>query len=145
LGAYAGRVLHIGASGSGLQLKLVNQLLVTCHVAAAAEASAMIRRLNLPLAMAADVLNAGWGASAMLARSLQRLQNGNLGESDSTIGGLLEPQRLLRDLALEAGISLSTTSAAAQMFSAACDSGNGSADLAAMVLVAEATALPVDG
>jgi 3-hydroxyisobutyrate dehydrogenase-like beta-hydroxyacid dehydrogenase len=144
-GAYAQRVVYIGASGTGLQLKLVNQLLVTCHVAAAAEASAMIRRLNLPLSPSAEVLNAGWGASAMLARSLQRLQNGDLGESGATIGGLAEPQRLLRDLAQEAGVSLPTTSAAAQLFRAACDSGKGSADLAAMVLVAEASALPLDG
>ena len=143
--AYAGRVRHIGPSGSGLQLKLVNQLLVTCHVAAAAEASAMIRRLNLSLAASAEVLNAGWGASAMLARGLQRLQAGDLGVSEATIGGLIEPQRLLRDLAQEAGVPLPTTSAAARMFREACDSGNGSLDLAAMVLVAEAAALPVDG
>jgi 3-hydroxyisobutyrate dehydrogenase-like beta-hydroxyacid dehydrogenase len=143
-GAYAGRVLHIGASGSGLQLKLVNQLLVTCHVAAAAEASAMIQRLDLPLAASAQVLNAGWGASAMLARTLRRLQSGDLGVSEATIGGLIEPQRLLRDLAQEAGVTLSTAAAAAQMFTDACEAGNESADLAAMVLVADAGASPVD-
>ena len=49
LHAYAGRVCHIGGPGTGLQLKLVNQLLVSCHVAAAAEATAMIRRLGLPI------------------------------------------------------------------------------------------------
>src|SRR5258708_12951361 len=92
----------MGASGSGVQLKLGNQLLVTCHVAAAAEASAMIRRLNLPLAPSAEVLNAGWGASAMLTRSLQRLQDGELGVSEATIGGLIEPQRPFRDLAQQA-------------------------------------------
>jgi 3-hydroxyisobutyrate dehydrogenase-like beta-hydroxyacid dehydrogenase len=142
--AYLGRVLHVGASGAGLQLKLVNQLLVTCHVAAAAEASALIRRLDLPLATSAEVLNAGWAASAMLARSLQRLQDGELGVSDATIGGLIEPQRLIRDLAEEAGVSLATTSAAARMFTEASDAGNGAADLAAMVLTAEAAGTPVD-
>ena len=105
----------------------------------------MIQRLDLPLAASAEVLNAGWGASAMLARTLRRLQSGDLGVSEATIGGLIAPQRLLRDLAQEAGVTLSTAAAAAQMFTDACEAGNESADLAAMVLVAEASALPLDG
>ncbi|HXA42757.1 MAG TPA: NAD(P)-dependent oxidoreductase [Candidatus Solibacter sp.] len=138
LHAYAGRLSHIGPSGAGLELKLVNQLLVSCHVAAAAEASALIRRLNLPLEASAEVLNAGWGGSAMLARSLQRLRHGELGVSEATIGGLLEPQALLRDLARDVGLNLTAMPAAAEMFRRACEAGSGSLDLAAMVLTAEA-------
>src|SRR5579864_5200533 len=37
LQTYAGRLSYVGQSGAGLELKLVNQLLVSCHVAAAAE------------------------------------------------------------------------------------------------------------
>lgn len=138
VGAYSARLLHIGPSGTGLQLKLVNQLLVSCHVAAAAEASALLRRLNLPLETAAEVLNAGWAGSAMLARSLKRLQDGELGISEASIGGLLEPQALLADLMHAAGLTLTTTAAATEMFRRASEAGNGSLDLAAMVLTAEA-------
>src|SRR5438132_1024254 len=82
-------------AGAGLQLKLVNQLLVSCHVAAAAEAAAMIRRLGLPIRAASEVLNAGWAASAMLNRSLSRLRDERSDTSEATIGGLVEPQQLV--------------------------------------------------
>ena len=138
LRAYAGRVVHIGPSGAGLQLKLVNQLLVSCHVAAAAEASAMIRRLDLPIEKAAEVLNAGWAASAMLNRGLTRLREDDLDKSEATIGGLVEPQQLVESLASEAGLSLTLMPVVSQMFRAACDEGMGSQDLAAMVRLVEA-------
>jgi 3-hydroxyisobutyrate dehydrogenase-like beta-hydroxyacid dehydrogenase len=141
LRAYAAMVVHIGPSGTGLQLKLVNQLLVSCHVAAAAEATAMIRRLDLPIEKAAEVLNAGWAASAMLNRGLNRLREDALDKSEATIGGLVEPQELVATLAAEAGLSLTLMPVVSQMFKAACDAGMGSQDLAAMVRLVEAVSV----
>jgi 3-hydroxyisobutyrate dehydrogenase-like beta-hydroxyacid dehydrogenase len=130
---YASRVAHVGPAGAGLQLKLINQLLVSCHVAAAAEAAALVQRLNLPLQSASDALNAGWAASAMLERGLSRLRDQELGISDVSIGGLVEPQRLVEQLADEAGLSLTLMPVVSQMFQDACADGMGGLDLAAMV------------
>jgi 3-hydroxyisobutyrate dehydrogenase-like beta-hydroxyacid dehydrogenase len=144
LRAYAGRVCHIGGSGTGLQLKLVNQLLVSCHVAAAAEATAMIRRLGLPIDAASEVLNAGWAASAMLDRSLARIRDGLLDTSKATIGGLVEPQQLVAQLAAEAGLKLTLMPAASEMFREASALGLGGKDLAALThLVEQQTQLEV--
>jgi 3-hydroxyisobutyrate dehydrogenase/2-hydroxy-3-oxopropionate reductase len=144
LHAYAGRVCHIGGLGTGLQLKLVNQLLVSCHVAAAAEATALIRRLGLPIEAASEVLNAGWAASAMLDRSLSRLRDGLPDTSEATIGGLVEPQQLVAQLIAEAGLTLTLMPAASEMFREASAIGLGDKDLAALVqLVDQPTQLEV--
>jgi 3-hydroxyisobutyrate dehydrogenase-like beta-hydroxyacid dehydrogenase len=137
LHAYAGRISHIGGPGTGLQLKLVNQLLVTCHVAAASEATAMIRRLGLPIEAASDVLNSGWGASAMLNRNLSRLRDDLLDTSEATIGGLVEPQQLVAQLVAEAGLTLTLMPAASEMFRDAVALGLETQDLAALFRVLE--------
>ncbi|MGH2779300.1 MAG: NAD(P)-dependent oxidoreductase [Actinomycetota bacterium] len=140
LNAYAGRVCHIGGSGTGLQLKLVNQLLVSCHVAAAAEATAMIRRLGLPIEAASEVLNAGWAASAMLNRSLSRMRDGLPETSEATIGGLVEPQQLVAQLVAAAGLELSLMPAASEMFQEASANGLGDKDLAVLFRLVEQSA-----
>jgi 3-hydroxyisobutyrate dehydrogenase-like beta-hydroxyacid dehydrogenase len=104
LARYADRIHLVGGSGAGLELKLVNQMLVSCHVAAAAEAAAVLRRRGLPLDIAREVLGSGWAASTMLERTLTRLLDDDTVGTGATIGGLLEPQRLARELA-EAGVS----------------------------------------
>lgn len=133
LGSYAARIRYIGDSGAGLELKLVNQLLVSCHVAAAAEAIAILRQLRLPLDVASEVLNAGWAASAMLDRSLTRHRDELSEESDVTIGGLVEPQRLAAQLAAGLGLDLTLLPTVAKLFADASMNGMAKKDLAALV------------
>jgi 3-hydroxyisobutyrate dehydrogenase-like beta-hydroxyacid dehydrogenase len=132
IGQYATTVRHLGPSGAGLKLKLVNQLLVSCHVAAAAEATALLRRLDLPLDTAGEILNSGWAASTMLARALEKIREDRLNASEATIGGLVEPQALAQALAEQAGLSLTVFPAATELFLASCASGLGTHDLAAL-------------
>ena len=143
LASYAAVVRRIGGSGSGQQLKLVNQLLVSCHVAAAAEAAALIRRLGIPTDAASEVLNSGWAASAMLERSLGRLRDELLDISEATIGGLVEPQQLVGQLAADKGLSLPLLATASSMFREACAGGMGPMDLAALVRSVETGSAPV--
>jgi 3-hydroxyisobutyrate dehydrogenase-like beta-hydroxyacid dehydrogenase len=96
--AYASHVVHVGPAGAGLELKLVNQLLVSCHAAAAAEAEELIRHMEIRLDVAASVLSASWASSAMLSRLFQRRQAGSAAPSEATIGGLYAPQQLVREL-----------------------------------------------
>jgi 3-hydroxyisobutyrate dehydrogenase-like beta-hydroxyacid dehydrogenase len=142
VGHYATTVRHVGPPGAGLKLKLINQILVSCHVAAAAEATALIRRLDLPLDVAAEILNSGWAASTMLERSLDRIRHDRLDESDATIGGLVEPQDLAQTLAEQAGVSLTVFPAATQLFRAACAGGQGTHDLAALAAAVDSRSGP---
>jgi 3-hydroxyisobutyrate dehydrogenase-like beta-hydroxyacid dehydrogenase len=127
--AYAARVLRAGPVGAGLTLKLVNQLLVTCHVSAAAEAERLLSRLDLAPDVAADVLTASWGDSAMLRRMFTKRAISDPGRSEATIGGLREPQRLLAELLTHHGLESPVTVSAMSMFDAACAQGRGSDDL----------------
>jgi 3-hydroxyisobutyrate dehydrogenase-like beta-hydroxyacid dehydrogenase len=129
---YAATVRHVGPSGAGLQLKLINQILVSCHVAAAAEATALIQRLDLPLDVATEILTSGWASSTMLERSLERVRLNPLDESEVTIGGLIEPQALAHALAGQAGVPLTVFPAATELFRAAVAGGRGAHDLAAL-------------
>ncbi|MDX6273221.1 MAG: hypothetical protein QOJ92_431 [Frankiales bacterium] len=138
LSTYAEHCLRVGGSGSGVALKLVNQLLVTCHLSAAAEAAALIEAFQLDPAVSQQVLNSGWAASAMLARSLPLVAAGSLESAGATVGGLLEVQRLVREMTTEHDLDLATFAQACQMFQAAAAAGWANHDPASLVEVLRA-------
>lgn len=135
LACYSQRVVHIGASGSGLQLKLVNQLLVSCHVAAAAEAAALVRRLPLPHEAAIDVLTSGWASSAMLSRCLPAALGNASQQGGASVGGLHELGDLISALAAEVDMEPTVYSAAARLLRTAESIGLGGQELASLVKV----------
>lgn len=132
LSGYASRIRHVGGQGAGLELKLVNQMLVSCHVAAAAEAVALLQRREVDLEVAREVLGSGWAASTMLERTLTRLTRAPHEPSGATLAGLLEPQRLAAELAAQAGMPLALLPAAQALFVRARDLGLGGHDLSGL-------------
>lgn len=133
LGAYCSSIVHTGASGSGERLKLINQLLVSVHVAAAAEASALIIREGIDPNIAHRVLMGGWAASAMLDRTLPRAARGDFANSGATVGKLIEVQPLVAEMLRHAGVASPMFSAAQQQFDTTADAGGTDLDLAALV------------
>ena len=127
--AYAATIVHVGPVGAGLTVKLVNQLLVTCHVAAATEAERLLQQLGVARESAEAVLTSSWGDSAMLRRLFARRAAHLHGPSEATIGGLHEPQRLLEGLLAAHGVEAPVTAAAMRLFDAARAEGRGSDDL----------------
>jgi 3-hydroxyisobutyrate dehydrogenase-like beta-hydroxyacid dehydrogenase len=139
LAGYAARICHVGGSGAGLQLKLVNQLLVSTHVAAAAEAVALLKKLATPIDVATEVLTAGWAASVMLERALARSAEDPTTTSAASIGGLIEPQQLVAQLAADNDLALTVLPAAMDLFRRAVNAGSGPADVAALHATVTAT------
>ncbi len=127
--AYSSRVVHVGPAGTGLELKLVNQLLVSCHAAAAAEAAELLRRMGMPLDVAGAVLNASWADSAMLSRMFDRRLADENTPSEATVEGLAAPQRLVRELLAEHDFVPTVSNAALDAFAAARARGRGHQDL----------------
>ncbi|MCW2545472.1 MAG: 3-hydroxyisobutyrate dehydrogenase [Frankiales bacterium] len=127
--AYAARVVRVGPVGAGLTLKLVNQQLVTCHVAAAGEAERLLRELGVDSESASEVLTTSWGDSAMLRRLFTERARTDAPPSEATIGGLREPQRLLAELIGARGLDLPITNAAMSLFARACEQQRGADDL----------------
>ena len=62
-------VRHIGPTGTGTVVKLVNQLLVGIHSVAAAEAMVVGAKAGADPALVFEVVNSGWGHSFMLDRN----------------------------------------------------------------------------
>jgi 3-hydroxyisobutyrate dehydrogenase len=131
--AYSRDVVLVGPSGRGLELKVVNQLLVTVHMAAAAEAAALLSAMDIDVDSAQRVLDGGWGASAMVARELPRAVAGDFANVGASIGGLIEVQRLISESYASAGIEPRLLPVVRGLFAEAVESGWGALDPAALV------------
>jgi 3-hydroxyisobutyrate dehydrogenase-like beta-hydroxyacid dehydrogenase len=127
--------VRVGAVGSGLELKLVNQLLVSIHVAAAAEASALITRLGLDPEASKRVLMSGWAASTMLDHCLPATFTTDRTPAGASLGGLFEVQRLIVGLAASCELSLPVFDTAHEAFAEQVDAGAGSFHLAQLARV----------
>ena len=62
-------IWHVGPTGTGSAVKLVNQLLVAIHSLAAAEALLVGTKAGVDPQMLLDILRTSWGASFMLNRN----------------------------------------------------------------------------
>lgn len=133
--AYCSHVTHVGAAGAGLRLKLVNQLLVGIHLAAAGEAVRLLDRLGIDLGVAGSVLARGWAQSAMLDRTLDLLSAGRLTGTGATIGGMVEVQALVGALAVAERTAVPVFGAARAAFDAAVRAGGAAADPAALARI----------
>lgn len=120
---YLGAVHHIGQSGSGLRLKLVNQFLVSVHIAAAVEAAALLGIESIAVEKAMPVLMGGWAASAMLERELPRAMSANFESAGAAIGGLVPVQELVARSFEAAGVQSRLLPAVRGLFQQAVESG----------------------
>lgn len=119
LAAYCNRIVHVGESGAGVALKLVNQLLVAVHSVAAAEAGAMIRANNIDPSVAVDALMGGWAASRRLELQLVDTVNADYAPDGASVGSFLPILGLVRDALTSADMTSSLLDGVEQTWSAA--------------------------
>lgn len=130
-----GRLIeYMGPSGSGQGAKLVNQLLTAVHSAAAVEALYLGRRLGLDLDQLHRVLQASYGASRMLDRTVPVLQAENF-DSAFTVDVLAKDLRLIEALGHETSTPLPLGEAALALYRAGQNGGVGASDAAALVKI----------
>lgn len=137
LAAYLGAVHHVGPIGAGLRLKLVNQLLVSVHMVAAAEAGALLLQAGADARVAQTVLGSGWAASAMLDRELPRILAGDHAATGAAIGGLLHVQQLVADAFAGSGVPSRLLPPVRAVFAEAVAAGLADDDPAALVRMYE--------
>jgi 3-hydroxyisobutyrate dehydrogenase len=132
LRAYGRTIVRMGPIGAGSLTKLVNQLLTFVHGAAAAEAIGLAERLGLDLRSLGDVLQASFGQSRMLARTLGRVL-----ERDFEAGAPLrlygKDLRLVHELGHSANAALPMIGAASRVLEQAQAAGLSDQDIAALV------------
>jgi 3-hydroxyisobutyrate dehydrogenase len=132
------RVVHVGPTGSGALVKLVNNFLAGVQVAALAEAFAWMERTDLDRAKAVSFLMEGAAASPVTKVVAERI-----------IAADFSPNFLLRLMAKDLGyamdeargknLSLQTAGTALNRFREAISDGQGDEDMAAVVKAIRAT------
>ncbi|MET8428964.1 NAD(P)-dependent oxidoreductase [Nocardia sp. NPDC004860] len=132
LKSFGSRVTRVGGSGAGVELKLVNQLLVGAHMTAAAEAIRVLDRVGIDLGLAAEVLLSGWADSTMLRRAFTQLELDAVEHTGATISGMNEVLDLVNRLRDEARLSGPVLDATTASFRAAVACGAGDLDPAAL-------------
>jgi 3-hydroxyisobutyrate dehydrogenase len=132
LKAMGSAIIHVGPTGSGALLKLINNFLCAVQAVSLAEAMTLIERSGLDRGTALEVLLNGAPGSPMLKVVTSRINAGDF-----------EPNFLMRLMAKDLtyarhegalrGVALDTAGAALQTFERAIGEGYGERDLSAVV------------
>jgi 3-hydroxyisobutyrate dehydrogenase/2-hydroxy-3-oxopropionate reductase len=127
---------HVGHSGAGTVVKLVNQLLVAIHTSAASEALAFAVKAGATPQAVLDVIGSSFGASAMLNRNTPFIMARDF-DGRTSVNLILKDLGLIHDVgrAIEARMLL--TSLAEEIFKESRALGNGDLDMSATVLTLE--------
>jgi 3-hydroxyisobutyrate dehydrogenase len=132
LAAMSGQISHLGATGSGALMKLINNFLCGVQVASLAEAIAMAERSGLDVRQAAAVLSAGAPGSPLVKVVAQRMLD-RAYEPNFFVPLMAKDLRYAQQAFARAGIELPSASAAEARFVSADSAGLGQKDIAAVV------------
>jgi L-threonate 2-dehydrogenase len=126
------RAIHVGVAGQAMVLKLVANLLVAVHSAAAAEALSMVERAGLDVPQALELL----GSSAATSRMLE-VRGPLIAKRDFPAQMKLElfmkDLHLIQEAAGTLGAPIPLTDVAERLYAAAHAAGHGAEDLAVVV------------
>ncbi len=131
LSAFGDPIRRCGDLGAGQAIKLVNQLLVAIHTAAAAEAAAFGAKLGIEFETIGEVLGTSFGGSTMLARNLPRFASSDYTPA-TPVSLIRKDLTLIQDQAAEVGTPLSLGAIAGDLYNEATDQGLGGEDMAAL-------------
>jgi L-threonate 2-dehydrogenase len=126
------RAVYIGAAGQAMVLKLVANLLVAVHSAAAAEALHLARRAGLDPAVALEVLTGSAAGSRMLEVRGPLMVRGEY-PAQMKLDIFMKDLHLIQEAAAAAGAALPLTDTAERLFAAAAETGHGDEDLAVVL------------
>src|SRR5438105_1237715 len=128
--AFGKNIKLCGPAGAGQVVRLVNQLLVGVHAAAAMEAAVFGTKLGADPRVLLEVIGTSFGASTMLTRNLPRFISRDFTPA-SSIGLIAKDLGLIHDEARTAGAALFLGALAEQRFLEARARGLGDLDMAA--------------
>jgi putative dehydrogenase len=126
------RAVLVGGVGQAMTLKLVANLLVALHSAAAAEALTLARKAGLDLDIALDVLNSSAATSAMLKVRGPMIVRGHF-PAQMKLDLFMKDIHLMQEAAAAVGAPLPFTDLAEGLYGAAQTAGHGGEDLAVVV------------
>ena len=131
------RAVFVGRAGQAMVLKLVANLLVALHSAAAAEALLMARKAGLDLELVLDILGRSAASSRMLEVRGPLVARGEF-PPQMKLDLFMKDLHLIQDAARSVGAPLPLTDVAERLYAAALQAGHGGADLSVVVKALEA-------
>jgi 3-hydroxyisobutyrate dehydrogenase-like beta-hydroxyacid dehydrogenase len=135
LAAFARDSLDLGAFGNGSKLKLVANLLVAVHNAAAAEALLLAQRAGLDLRAALPALTAGAGTSRMLEVRGPLMLAGDYADASMRVRTFQKDLDIITGFARDLGCPTPQFAAATQLHQAALAEGHADEDTASVFAV----------
>lgn len=131
LDCFASEVAHVGANGTGLELKLITNRLLTTHLVAIAEAIVSIEKTSLSMDQCLTLLRAG-AVPRLLDYKARPM-------ADRDFSPMFTVDLMRKDLRLAAGElpPVALAAAAHEIVEATSASGLGDEDLAALISVVE--------
>jgi 3-hydroxyisobutyrate dehydrogenase-like beta-hydroxyacid dehydrogenase len=126
------RAVHVGRAGQAMALKLVANLLIALHSAAAAEALSLARAAGLDAGIALDVLRSSAATSRMLEVRGPLMVGGEF-PAQMKLDLFMKDLHLIQDAARAAGAPLPLTDVAERLYASAQAAGHGGDDLAAVI------------
>lgn len=125
-------ITHLGPSGSGQLVKLVNQVLVGCTFAALAESAALVRAAGLRPEEVLGALIGGRADSAVLREFFTKFAELDLTPT-GRLRNMVKDLESARDYARSVDVPLPITSAVSELHRWAVAAGHGDADNAALM------------
>ena len=126
------RAVFVGRPGQAMTLKLVANLLIALHSAAAAEALLLAKRAGLDLGLVLDVLTKSAATSRMLEVRGPLMARREF-PPQMKLDLFMKDLHLIQDAAREIGTPLPLTDVAERLYAAVHAAGHGAEDLAVVV------------
>lgn len=133
------KIYLLGPSGSGSVIKLINQLLVAIHVAAAAEAVVMGVKAGADPNTILEVIGNSFGGSAMLKRAIPMVSQRNF-KAGTPVNLILKDLATISDVCSDVGARMLLGKVAESVFGEARVAGLGDNDMVAVFKTFESTA-----
>jgi 3-hydroxyisobutyrate dehydrogenase len=135
LSVMARGIVHVGPTGSGALLKLVNNFMSGLQAVVLAEALALIERSGLDRATALEVLLNGAPGSPLVKTLTPRMTERAYTPPNFSLRLMMKDLTYAREEAARLGVSLETATCALSLFERSLAAGHGDLDFSAVVEV----------
>lgn len=129
-------LIHLGPTGSGALMKLINNFLCGVQAASFAEALALVEASGLDRVKVLSILTAGAPGSLIVKRMTEKVESNNF-EPAFALRWMAKDISYAIQSATEKGLSLPTAAAALGEFQRAIAEGHGDEDFAAVARIPE--------
>ena len=130
-------VKHIGKTGTGTAMKLINQLLTAVHTTAAAEAISLANAVGITIDDAMEILSVSFGNSKMLERSAPIIKDKTYAESSAPARNLNKDIHIITELANDLNLNLPLIKSTKELFDEYKKMGKDMEDIAGIIQLFE--------